>query len=89
VLAFSGAHAGFPNRAPAGRSRESGAHQPTIRKKSMEGKKFVPLPQDILVPPTPATGRRFPLAMCKEKNNIFVLFFLTTRRRRALWGWPR
>jgi len=32
VLAFSGAHAGFPNRAPAGRSRESGAHQPTIRK---------------------------------------------------------
>jgi hypothetical protein len=55
----------------------------------MEGKKFVPLPQDILVPPTPATGRRFPLAMCKEKNNIFVLFFLTTRRRRALWGWPR
>jgi hypothetical protein len=38
VLAFSGAHAGFPNRAPAGRSRESGAHQPTIRKREANEK---------------------------------------------------
>ena len=49
---------------------------------------FFPLPQNILVPPTPATGRRFPL-QCEGKNENFVPFSLTrdaaTPRRRALW----
>jgi hypothetical protein len=43
---------------------------------------FSPLPQNILVPPTPSTGRRFPL-LCEKKNDNFVLFFLTRARDAA------
>ena len=55
---------------------------------------FLALPQNILVPPTPATGRRFPLLWLRKKvfkrnynrnkkNDIFVLFFLTRARDAA------
>jgi hypothetical protein len=42
---------------------------------------FLPLPQNILVPPTPATGCHFPL-LCVREKMIILSFFLDARARR-------